>query len=336
MEKLRSLLRGLRRADLEAVFAFAHSLRDPHRVLVVGAGLAVVAVLGVLDGLSGPDVGFAVFYALAVMGVTFHAGWVAGAIVAILSSGAGLSARLLYSGDVSVAAALWNLGNEMAVFAALVVMTYQGRQLLDKFAGQSRIDLLTGALNTRGVIEAFERERSRAVRTATPLSIAFIDLDNMKAVNDELGHAEGDEMLRILASSVLAAIRETDVFGRVGGDEFALILPDTDEQAALKAIQRLRSVINRRTHSRRPYISVSVGVVTFRRDPPVAADALRAADALMYVAKRAGGNRVAGRVLAWDSAPVGEFGLVFDLADPLPSWHLGDDDPGQPPASASA
>ena len=291
--------------------------------------MALVAVAGfaMLDYISGPDVGFGVFYALIVMGATFHAGWVAGAITAILSSGVGLSARLFYaSGDVTVAAALWNLGNELAVFASLVVVLHHGRHLLDKLASQSRMDLLTGALNTRGVLESFERERARAIRHASPLTLAFIDLDGMKRVNDELGHGEGDEMLRTLASSVLSSIRESDVFGRVGGDEFALILPDTDEQDAVKAIQRLRSVVNRRTHDRGPYISVSVGVVTFRRDPPAAVDALRAADALMYVAKRAGGNRVAGRVLAWDSAPVGDFGLIFDLADPQPSWLSGDDE----------
>ena len=326
MKTLRTALGGVKRADLESIFALAYSLRDPHRLVVMTIALIAVAGLGLLDYFSGPGVGFAVFYALIVMGATFHAGWVAGGITAILSSGAGLSARLFYaSGDVTVAAALWNLGNELAVFASLVVVLHHGRHLLDKLASQSRMDLLTGALNTRGVLESFERERARAIRHASPLTLAFIDLDGMKRVNDELGHGEGDEMLRTLASSVLTSIRESDVFGRVGGDEFALILPDTDEQDAVKAIQRLRSVVNRRTHDRGPYISVSVGVVTFRRDPPTAVDALRAADALMYVAKRAGGNRVAGRVLAWDSAPVGDFGLIFDLADPQPSW-LSDDD----------
>ncbi|MGI9610315.1 MAG: GGDEF domain-containing protein [Acidimicrobiia bacterium] len=327
MKTLRTVLGGIKRADLESLFALAYSFRDPHRLVVMTLALVSVAGLTLLDYLSGPGVGFAVFYALIVMGATFHAGWVAGGILAILSSGAGLSARLFYSqGDVTVAEALWNLGNELAVFAALVVVLYHGRSLLDKLASQSRMDLLTGALNTRGVLESFERERSRALRTSSPLTLAFIDLDDMKQVNDELGHAEGDEMLRTLASSVLSSIRDSDVFGRVGGDEFALILPDTDEQDAVKAIQRLRSVINRKTHDRGPYISVSVGVVTFRRDPPLAVDALRAADALMYVAKRAGGNRVAGRVLAWDSAPLGDFGLIFDLADPHPSWHTGEDE----------
>ncbi|NNC92665.1 MAG: GGDEF domain-containing protein [Acidimicrobiia bacterium] len=326
MRNIGTVLRGLVRADLEEVFAYAHSLRNPHRVLVVSVGLTMVAVLGVVDALSSPYVGFAVFYALTIMGVTFHAGWVAGTIVAILASGTTLTSTLLYAPDeVSPVVALWDLGNEIAVFGSLVLILHQIRLMFDKLADQSRTDLLTGALNTRGLLEAFERERSRAQRNPSPLSLAFIDLDDMKRVNDELGHAEGDAMLRILATSVLSSIRENDTFGRVGGDEFVLILPDTDEQAALKAIQRLRSVINRRTHVRSPYIAVSVGVVTFRRDPPEAADALRAADALMYVAKRAGGNRVAGRVLAWDAEPLGEFGLVFDLADPLPSWHLGDE-----------
>jgi diguanylate cyclase (GGDEF)-like protein len=326
MKNIGTVLRGLVRADLQGVFAYAHSLRNPHRILVVSLGLTMVAILGLLDALSSPYVSFAVFYALTIMGVTFHAGWVAGTIVAILASGTTLTSNLLYApAEVSAVAALWDLGNEIAVFVSLVLILHQIRSMFDKLADQSSRDLLTGALNTRGVLEAFERERSRAQRNAAPLSLAFIDLDNMKRVNDELGHAEGDEMLRILAASVLSSIREADAFGRVGGDEFALILPDSDEQAALKAIQRLRSVVNRRTHARSPYISVSVGVVTFRRDPPEAADALRAADALMYVAKRAGGNRVAGRVLAWDSEPLGEFGLVFDLADPLPSWHLGDE-----------
>ncbi|MDH3539437.1 MAG: GGDEF domain-containing protein [Acidimicrobiia bacterium] len=329
MKKIGTALRGLVRADLEAVFAYAHSLQNPHRVLVVSLGLAAVFGLGVVDALSSPYVGFALFYAMTIMGVTFHGGWVAGTIVAIMASGASLTSNLLYAPDeVSSVAALWDLGNEIAVFVSLVLIVHQLRTMFDKLADQSSRDLLTGALNTRGILEAFERERSRAQRNASPLSLAFIDLDNMKRVNDELGHAEGDEMLRILATGVLSAIREADVFGRVGGDEFALILPDTDEQAAVKAIQRLRSVVNRRTHARSPYISVSVGVVTFRRDPPDASDALRAADSLMYVAKRAGGNRVAGRVLAWDSEPLGEFGLVFDLAEPLPSWQVGDEDYG--------
>jgi diguanylate cyclase (GGDEF)-like protein len=326
MKHLRTASGAIRRADLRGLIDVAYSLGNPHPLLVTGIGLVALTSLAFLDLVSGPHVGYAVFYALAVMGVTFHAGWVAGAIVAILSSGAGLTARLLYHvDDVTIAATLWNLGNELAVFAAIVFVTYHGRCLLDQLAAQTRRDLLTGAYNTRGVLEAFERERSRASRTATPLTLAFIDLDNMKRVNDELGHAEGDEMLRVLASSVLSSIRETDVFGRVGGDEFALIMPDTDEHEAVRAVQRLRSVVNRRTHDRSTYISVSVGIVTFRRDPPEAADALRAADSLMYVAKRAGGNRVAGRVLAWDAAPVGDFGLVFDIADPEPSWHVGDD-----------
>lgn len=326
MKTLSAVLGGLKRADIRLLFRAAYSLRSPHHLLVTAVGLVAVAGFSVADLLAGPDVSFAVFYALIVMGTTFHAGWVAGAITAILSSGAGLSARLLYHSDsMSAQAALWNLGNELAVFTALLLVTSYGRSLLDRMAAQTRLDLLTGALNTRGVLEVFEWERARAARTATPLSIAFIDLDNMKRVNDELGHAEGDEMLRTFASSVMSAIRETDTFGRVGGDEFALILPDTDEHKALQALQRLRGVINRRTHDRSPYISVSVGVATFRRDPPEATEALRAADALMYVAKRAGGNRVAGRVLAWDAAPLGNFGLVFDIADTHPSWAVGDE-----------
>ena len=328
MKHIRTATGAIRRADLNGLFRLAYSLNSPPPVIVTAIGLTALTVMAVLDFVAGPSVGFGVFYTLAVMGVTFHAGWVAGAIMAILSSGAGLTARLFYLDDVVTAAALWNLANELAVFVAIVFVTHHGRLLLDQFASQTRRDLLTGAFNTRGVLEAFERERSRALRTSAPLTLAFIDLDNMKAVNDELGHAEGDEMLRVLASSVLTSIRETDVFGRVGGDEFALIMPDTDEHAAVKAIQRLRAVINRRTHDQHPYISVSVGVVTFRRDPPEAADALRAADSLMYVAKRAGGNRVAGRVLAWDSAPLSDFGLMFDIADTEPSWHVGDDGHG--------
>lgn len=320
---------GKKRADVSALFRVAYSLDSPHVLVVTGIGLAVVAGLAALDFVSGPAVGFGLFYALAVIATTFHAGWVAGSITGILASGAGLLARLFdQAAGTSEATAMWNLGNELAVFAALVVITQHGRSLLERLAAQSKHDLLTGALNTRGVMEAYERERARAKRFGTTLTLAFIDLDNMKRVNDELGHAEGDEMLRILTSSVLSAIRETDVFGRVGGDEFALLMPDTDEQAAITAIQRLRLVINRRTHERSPYISVSVGVATFRRDPPEASDALRAADALMYVAKRAGGNRVAGRVLAWDAAPLSEFGLVFDIAESATLRPIGDDEVG--------
>jgi diguanylate cyclase (GGDEF)-like protein len=170
-----------------------------------------------------------------------------------------------------------------------------GRQA-DRLIELSTTDALTGLLNGRGFYERLDQELARACRSRQTLSLVSVDLDGLKSINDSHGHEMGDRALREVAERMRETLRITDIAARVGGDEFALLAPNTTEAAAVTLAHRIRARMAgaQRGHALAP-ASVSLGVVTFDpgRDPhPDRMALMRAADAALYDAKRAGGNRV--------------------------------------------
>ncbi|MEW1963011.1 GGDEF domain-containing protein [Microbacterium sp. NPDC077644] len=141
---------------------------------------------------------------------------------------------------------------------------------------ESHTDELTGALNRRGFLAKADREFQRSVRRGWPISIAVLDLDDFKAVNDDAGHAAGDDVLRVETAQWMSLTRSYDIVGRLGGDEFALLLPETNEKDALTIMRRLRD------YAAHPW---SWGVVEVHKGESVEA-ALGRADAAMYDDKR--------------------------------------------------
>ena len=277
-------------------------------------GLLAITGLAYLDWNTGPHLGVEVIYALVVMGVAYHATWVDGAIVAVIAAAAGLLDDFLnpaveFGGPVI----LWGLFSQLGVFLIMVIIIHQVESFVEELNAQSRIDGLTGLPNTRAVVETLNRERGRSERAGEPLTITFMDLDQMKQVNDSFGHSAGDEALAAFAATVLASIRRQDTFGRIGGDEFVLVLPRTDQQEAVVAIERVRDAIAASTSPVIPHVSASIGVVTYLGALPSTPVMLGTADRLMYRAKRSGGDRVLGRVVAGEGAE--EPAMVFDLAE---------------------
>ncbi len=165
---------------------------------------------------------------------------------------------------------------------------------LERTASLMREDQLTGALNRRGIEEAMERELSRADRMALPLSVAVLDIDHFKRINDTYGHQAGDEALAHLAQVIKQLLRPTDVLGRYGGEEFVILLPNTGLAEAQKTLQRVQRELTRRYFlhdNQRILITFSAGVA--ERQPQEAQDGvLQRADASMYRAKALGRNRV--------------------------------------------
>ena len=155
-------------------------------------------------------------------------------------------------------------------------------------------DELTHSLNRRALMAALERERRRAERSGASFSIAMIDLDHFKRVNDTRGHAVGDQVLRALAGTVHDTMRATDVFGRYGGEEFLMILVGAAPALALEAMERIRaSVADKDWSSISPELSVtlSAGIASHRKGETVE-QLLHRADLALYRAKDAGRNRV--------------------------------------------
>lgn len=158
----------------------------------------------------------------------------------------------------------------------------------------AQIDELTGALNRRYIMKCLNDEITKAQRNATTCSIAIIDLDHFKKINDCFGHPVGDEVLRTFAISVFANIRTIDRFGRQGGEEFLLILPDTDVDKAIQTLERLRCLateLDWSAFSSDLSLTISAGLSTIRPDD-TPQDILARADRALYRAKDAGRNRV--------------------------------------------
>jgi diguanylate cyclase len=165
---------------------------------------------------------------------------------------------------------------------------------LDETSELVRHDPLTGTLNRKGLDEALVREITRARRRGTALCLALLDIDNFKNLNDTFGHKAGDEALVHLTGVVRESVRPHDSVGRYGGEEFILILPDTETEGAVAVLARLQRELTRRfflADNQKVLITFSAGVAQLT-DSEDSADAIRRADQGMYLAKRAGKNRV--------------------------------------------
>jgi diguanylate cyclase (GGDEF)-like protein len=159
----------------------------------------------------------------------------------------------------------------------------------------AELDELTGAFNRRCIMRMLDDEIARAQRNRTPFSVALIDLDWFKRINDAYGHPTGDEVLRTFAITIFANIRAIDRFGRYGGEEFLLILPDTTGDIAARILDRQRDIIAGLDWSAfSPGMNVTISAGVAALGPNEAADALLArADGALYKAKAQGRNRIA-------------------------------------------
>ena len=168
------------------------------------------------------------------------------------------------------------------------------RKELELTSAQARHDPLTGSLNRKGLDEALEREISLSLRSDAPLCVALLDLDNFKVLNDRLGHATGDAALVHLAATARAAMRPQDQLARYGGEEFVIVLPNTALEQGVDAIKRLQRELTTHyfiSNNEHVLITFSAGVAQLASNE-TSEQALKRADQAMYLAKRAGKNRV--------------------------------------------
>lgn len=170
------------------------------------------------------------------------------------------------------------------------------RMLIERLERLSRTDGLTGMLNKRGLMERLQAEFERAKRYGTELSLLICDIDDFKFINDNYGHATGDEYLRLIAKVLTESIRNADTSGRFGGDEFMVIVPGADSEVARKLGQRIRSVVEKTVLNTTKGIDImatmSIGIATFNSRMAVLDELIRNADDALYKAKNRGKNRV--------------------------------------------
>jgi len=180
-----------------------------------------------------------------------------------------------------------------ASLAAHAVVALENARLHGLVERQALVDGLTGLANRRAASDALHAEAARAARLQTPLSVVLADIDEFKDVNDAHGHAVGDEVLRAFAEVLRETLRESDVAGRWGGEEFLLLLPGADEEGAAQLAERVRIRLARRTIASAPDLRVtaSFGVAEYAGESNTE-QLVEAADGALYTAKRAGRDRV--------------------------------------------
>jgi diguanylate cyclase (GGDEF)-like protein len=162
----------------------------------------------------------------------------------------------------------------------------------------STIDHLTGIFNRRYFMDRLGEELDRATRYGTPFAVAFIDIDNFKRINDEHGHLGGDEILRQLTQTCAKQVREMDTLARIGGEEFALLLPQTSAEDAAHLVERLRANVaatRAKIGDGWLEVTVSIGLTSATREALDVNGILRLADEALYAAKRQGKNRLVAR-----------------------------------------
>jgi diguanylate cyclase (GGDEF)-like protein len=185
--------------------------------------------------------------------------------------------------------------NELIEFLFLLIMSVLFSALktnLDNEKELANRDPLTNTHNRRSFFDLAEYELNRSRRYEIPFTVAYIDLDNFKDVNDRLGHKTGDALLITVVETIRNNIRNTDILSRFGGDEFVILLPNTEGAAACIFLEKLHEHLTRAMTSNTWPVSFSVGAVTYLQPPDSIDQIIQQADDLMYRVKHSGKNRL--------------------------------------------
>jgi diguanylate cyclase (GGDEF)-like protein len=268
-----------------------------NRLYVMALSSLLVLIAGFIDYATGPLYSVSILYLVPVVIAAWYAGRLPSIAIAFASAGAWLIAALLwerYYADSSVI--YWNDIIELSFFLIVSYIISALKSSLDYQKLLARTDLLTGVSNRTYFYDLAETEINRMRRYKHPFTICYIDIDNFKQINDTFGHAEGDNLLRNMAGKIRSIVRKTDFIGRLGGDEFGLLMPETDESAALNIVGKIHS-LSELPEFIQKNISLSIGMVTYVSPPSTADEMIKTADDLMYAVKTGGKNNVLYKVI---------------------------------------
>lgn len=260
-----------------------------------GAALSTlgVAVVAALDFMSGVEVRVYPLYYVPIAFAAWYLGRQWTVAISALSASAWIASNY-YAGMHYSAPAIWAFNASMHLVSFLVVglLLAQLKTALAHERELSRTDPLTALLNVRSLHEEARRVLSEARRKGRPITVAYLDLDDFKSINERLGHHGGDETLRRVATAIRRSTRISDLAARVGGDEFVLVFPETGLDSARVALDRLRAALAHTVGETGPFVTASVGAVVFDQIPATVEEMVRVADQWMYRAKAAGKDRV--------------------------------------------
>jgi len=262
--------------------------RNSYLSIAILIGMLLV---GIVDYLSGTEIRVFPLYFLPLL----PAAWVFGRTGAV---GASLVATVVWAASLYLAGRhyshgyIWivNMVTQGTTFLVVSLLIAWLHESLQHERVLSSTDTLTGLANRRSFYEQAGGALALCHRNSNPVSLAYIDLDNFKQVNDAYGHGSGDTLLRTVGEILSACLRASDVSGRVGGDEFVVMLPDTNAEHARTVLEKIRIRLAQTPELQASSMTVSIGAVSYAKAPADISVMIKAADELMYSVKSSGKN----------------------------------------------
>ena len=272
--------------------ALFHYLDKIPKTYVPIIGVILVVLIGYGDYLTGYEISFLIFYLLPIIFVSWFGKRIHAVLMCILSAvvwlWADISAGAVYSSSLVY---VWNVFIRLGFFLITAILVSK----LDIEQAFARTDFLTRVSNSRVFYESAKIESDRVARFHRPLTIAYIDVDNFKQVNDLFGHSQGNNLLKSIAKVIKSNARSIDIISRLGGDEFAILFPETNEVNAKAAINKVQEALLDMVKNKNWPITFSIGVVTCYKLCDVD-ELIKEADTLMYTVKKSGKNGIAYKI----------------------------------------
>jgi diguanylate cyclase (GGDEF)-like protein len=261
---------------------------------VIVLSLLYILLLGYIDYRAGSELSLSLFYAFPVIASIWFSGVMTGiiftavsVIVMILADYFSIENREIFSSIY-----VWNLLAIVGYYSLIVVLLHIVKVSLTREHMMAVTDSLTGIHNVRSFRERAESERLRSLRYGHMIGIMFIDCDNFKRINDTFGHHAGDDFLRTIGLELKRRIRQNDSAGRIGGDEFAVLMPEIGSDFSIRHVEEINNHLRNAVSEFGKEATFSIGMVVLKKIPGSVDDMLRVADDSMYEAKRTGKDRV--------------------------------------------
>jgi diguanylate cyclase (GGDEF)-like protein len=268
-------------------------LENKPKFIIVLLNIALVILIGFIDYLIPPDIYIGIFYLIPILLTTRFAGELPGAAISLLSAITwhivNFQGGNLYLSPIIL---YWNTTVVLSFFLTITYLVAKLRKAIEREKTLARVDYTTNLANKLLFFELSQFEIKRACRYGHPLTIAYIDIDDLKKINDRFGYQVGDNLLKVVAETLKQSLRQTDLIARVGGDEFAILLSGNGYESGKTVLLRVQQQLLDAMDKHKWATTFSIGAVTFINPPDSVNEMIEKADRLMYFVKNNGKNQL--------------------------------------------
>ena len=276
---------------------FINFLRK-NQVLLMLFSVTLMITIGGLDHYTNYEVGVSIFYLLPISLVIWISSYAAAFILIGISFFIWIAAALISDQyHLSFFKLFSSVLIRVIILSAGAFYVAKFKELLEKEKKFARTDFLTGLSNSKSFKEMAKFEIERCRRYKSTFSVVYMDCDNFKAINDTFGHQVGDQLLTVVSEVMRKSFRNTDFPSRVGGDEFIILLPETNNEQALIALNRTQDLLLKKMQENDWPITFSFGCVIYEKAPESVDEMIKNADDLMYSAKKNGKNQIKSSII---------------------------------------